>query len=285
MFEEGRVVLYIDGDSIMTFDWTPVLKFQGFAVGTFDTLSNAEIFFDDFIITTVPRGEHPRLFFNEYGLDSIRVYIQNHYNDILPCGITYSELIDRAYQFQNQFNFVTLLEEMVPSDFAINGYFNAISHALNLELRMLLTILDEGNFYSEIDSVKKTAVNWAFWDMCYKEVKRYGAFCKSNILEMYTLLYDWFFDSLTAYEKMNIQNACLVHGAFQNLQVIYRLIDPEDNWYWLYGGTPPINYPARELGPTGLFFLVLDDTAFSSKWIRKSREWSMRIHRRETKDA
>jgi len=99
LFIRGNVILYCDGDSLISFDWSRVRDFNAFSLGTFEPEDKGEIFFDDFIITGVPDGEHPRLFFDAVGLDSIRNYISNHFYDTLPVGVTYEELARRMDDF------------------------------------------------------------------------------------------------------------------------------------------------------------------------------------------
>ncbi len=89
----STIYLYIDGELIDTFTaFTGTNHPDTFLVGTTDTLQNGEGFWDDFIITTVPSGNHPRLFFSQSDIGSLRVRAEDDTITILDWS--YKDMAD-----------------------------------------------------------------------------------------------------------------------------------------------------------------------------------------------
>ncbi len=86
--------LYIDRDTIGTFiSLSDTISPDTFLIGTVDTLQDGEGFWDDFIITTPPTLEHPRLFFDSSYIDTL----QNRRGDYInptSFGVSYRDLAD-----------------------------------------------------------------------------------------------------------------------------------------------------------------------------------------------
>ena len=248
---DGRISLWIDGDSIGSDVYQDAYNPSEFLIGTTDTLSNGVIFFDDFIVTTPPEGEHPRLWFDSAELETLRDRIND--TDTLPIGVPYAELFNRI---ENISNLVSCLYRSSPPGSCNGEILNAKSSAYIFQTIMLQDTMPS--------KIVKTVPNWYMWAMQDKPDK-YATLQLAGLTFFYETFYDFFFDELSHYDRINMQNALLVNGVNQLYIQLYHL-PPH-----------PVNYYGRYLGPTGLFGLVVDDSELSAKYVNKVRNEGLEL--------
>ncbi len=261
------VSLWVDGDSLGSFFWSKAYNITDFLIGTKDGPSNGEIFFDDFIVTTSPEGKHPRLWFDEAKLHNMSNRIND--TDTLPIGISYRDIFERLKLLANTSH--PLLRKVKTPSFDFND--EAVITKASMECSLFVSLFEERIFP---DAIIETLPNWKTWgihNLFYDWWYRYVDLGMSNITELYTVIYDFYFDHLSDYDRMNIQDAILVLGVNQIWLLLYRMGEE----YPIYGGRPPVNYFGRYMGPVGLFGLVVDDEVFTSRYIDKVKEWGLEL--------
>lgn len=261
----GMVGIWVDGDSLGSYPWSEGYNPVEFLVGTQDDSSNAEIFLDDFIMTSPPGGDHPRLWFDKAELPELR----NRINDYtpLPIGISYGEIFDRIENMAG-------LDNCLFSNVHKQWYYKTGQHVNATGSAYLFkTLILEDTMPSEI---VRTVPNWFSWVMAYGDPKnKFGTIALEGLVYFYETFYDFFFDDLSPYDRINIQNSILVHGANQlYMQTYYiaRVIQPH-----------PINYFGRYMGPVGLFGLMVDDSSLASKYKTTARRWALELFSNNTK--
>ncbi|MCK4251135.1 hypothetical protein KAX97_06790 [candidate division WOR-3 bacterium] len=278
---DGVVDFYLDGDSIATF--SPLNSnyvSNKIVLGTTSTDANAdgEVFYDDVIISTPPVGEHPRLLFEESDLSVLRSRRNDSNSGNL--GISYKEMWDtlkvRAdiylnsnsimFKWPNQDSSYTLFYPFpqVPNHMqdTCHDYWLTPFRKINAWLNIVsfVGIINADTTGTYIDSAKNILNSLANWQSCVNSSYRLGGLrytmlCTGELSYNMALAYDWLYDYLTSYERMNVQNTLLTLLINQiYLQALYY---PED--------TPgqPTNYAnGRSVifgGGLGVACLTLDN--------------------------
>ncbi|MCK4396995.1 heparinase II/III family protein, partial [candidate division WOR-3 bacterium] len=277
LFNSDIIILYIDGDSIATFKSASGTSHPDtFLVGTTDTLQNGEGFWDDFIITMVPNGNHPRLFFSQSDIDTLKTRATKTDPTILD--YSYKQMADTVIKLANSccncdsFYYFTY-DHYMPFPFNQPRPYNSDSCSkynawlgVNREIEAWLQVLsfayiltDSVKYFQHADSILLALSNkWSQWtDMQYgpqtSSAHPYLWYDAAHLVASVAIAYDMIFDSLTSYEKMTIQNSLLSMGINQDHLVAIW----EEEW-----DNNPVYQPngyAVIFSAMGLASLVIDD--------------------------
>ncbi|HEX7320345.1 MAG TPA: hypothetical protein VF399_08315 [bacterium] len=278
--------LYINGDLIGSYyPINPSKVSNTILLGASEAESSAcgDIFYDDIIISTVPKGVHPRLLFNKSGLKTLRNKRGNETRSGL--NISYADLWDTLQNSAADYNksdnirfpwpidstrqkdtVINYPYEQLPlhnADAFLDYWLNPMRQIINRLINVALVGLINNNKEYKVH-VKKFLVslaNWtAFTDQTNRVGKnvRYAQLCTGEMLHGMALAYDWLFNDLSNYEKMSIQNTMITLGISQiHLQALYYPYAQENE--------PPLTYAnGRAImlgGGMGMACLALDDMA------------------------
>jgi hypothetical protein len=277
--------LYINGDLIGSYyPINPKKVSNTIILGASEAESSAsgDVFYDDIIISTVPSGDHPRLLFNKTGLKTLRNKRGNETRGGL--NISYADLWDTLqnsatnYYKSDNIHFPWPIDSTRQKDTVINYpyeqlplhnadafldyWLNPMRQISNRLINVALVGLINNNKEYKVHAEKLlvSLANWtAFTDQTNRVGKnvRYAQLCTGEMLHGMALAYDWLFDALSNYEKMDIQNTMITLGISQiYLQALYYPYAQENE--------PPLTYAnGRAImlgGGMGMACLVLDDT-------------------------
>jgi streptogramin lyase len=244
-----------------------------------DSLADGEVFYDDVIISTPPVGTHPRLLFDDADMDSLRSLRNDGYSGGL--GMSYAEIWDSLstvatrYCIHDTLRFSWPHNDTVIDTFSYYPYSQLPLHyadpvldywlspvrqiAQRLKIITLVGLIDNNSTcYNEVKGILNSVANWtAFVDQTNKVGVRYSQLCTGEIAYGMALAYDWLYDSLSNYERMNISNTLVTIGIGQiYLQAI--------QFDYPVQGEPPLTYAngrAIMFGSgMGLSCLALDDS-------------------------
>ncbi|MCK4396872.1 heparinase II/III family protein, partial [candidate division WOR-3 bacterium] len=275
LFNSDIIILYIDGDSIATFKSASGTSHPDtFLIGTTDTLQNGEGFWDDFIITTVPNWNHPRLFFSQSDTAALRARADTTDTTIL--GWSYKDMADTiialadsclsygyfTYPFCYEYTMNLPFPQPEPSSKSKYTAWLSINREIEAWLQVLsfaYIIENDTNYSDTTKSILMSLSNdWAQWTNMQFGPQTSGAhpytsYDAAHLVASVAIAYDMIFDRLNGYEKMTIQNSLLSLGINQDHLIAIWLEEWDDNPVYQPNGYAVI------FSAMGLASLVIDD--------------------------
>ncbi len=275
------VVLYVNGDTIgvyksLSYSERPA----SFLVGTENYTDNGRGIFDDYIITTIPVGVHPRLFFHDSDIDSLRARRYDNSSTIPRTPKFYWDNImyeswrwnKQTREFyvpgQNPLDFPYLDPgpdaTLYLRDFWMTGggedraTRSAWLRYECISFRWLINELDgthqpDTSYLNWCRKSMNSFVNWNTWRMPL-ETRPLLLFMRARLGQGIAMAYDLIFDSLSNYEKMSIQNGLITQGIEPGYQC-FKFSTWGDPWI------PPryAQYIFNDAHSAGTIALVIDD--------------------------
>jgi hypothetical protein len=268
------VDLYFNGDTVGTY--TPMnlnYKSTKISLGTAapDSLSDGEIYYDDVIVTSPPLGAHPRLLFDDDFVDTLKERMDDDsstisfsYKDIwtkidsMVSNVYYpKDTIFGAYGDIIVYPFPQPKSHSDTTTENWNSLANELEFRLNL-LSFYYLMEDDTLCMKRVRAMLMSFCNdWQQWtDPDYYTGS--GQYCLLDtgfLMWGISLAYDMLYDSLTAYERMNVQNALISLGLNQAyLRALYQTSQP---WAW-----PNANM--QMMSGLGIGTLVTDSAGLSA---------------------
>ena len=276
------VTFYLDGDSIDTY--IPMNKNKvsnKISLGTTqsDSLADGEVFYDDIIISTPPVGDHPRLLFEEGDLSTLRARRNDTY--IGGLGVSYATLWDTLQNLANGYYNSTTIHfpwpetdstskdttssypyaqlPLHPADTVLDYWLSPLRQtSKHLRIFSLVGLIDNnGTYLNHCKGILNSLANWSTFVDRTNSARgtSYAHHCTGSIAYGMALAYDWLYDSLSDYEKLNIQNTLISLGINQ---CYLQALDFDE------ANEPPLTYAngrAIMFGTgMGMGCLSLDDT-------------------------
>jgi len=285
----STIDLYVNGDVIGTYTSISNINHPDtFLIGTEEATQNGEGFWDDFIITTIPDGEHPRLLFTQSDIS----WLQDRAKDSNTTDLGYSykqmaiklfELADScmsndffSYPYCYEYDMDYPFPQPQPSDISKYRTWLAINREIEAWLQVLsfsYVIADNSDYAERADSILLSVSNkWSQWTNMQwgpqtpSGVHPYTSYDAAHLVASIALAYDMIFDQLSDYGKMTIQNSLLSLGINQDYLVSLSPEDWDDNPSWHPNGYAVI-YSAM-----GLASLVIDDSTVSNAYDNIAKE-------------
>jgi len=285
----STIDLYVNGDVIGTYSSISGTNHpDSFLIGTEEVTQNGEGFWDDFIITTVPDGEHPRLLFTQSDIEGLRIRATD--NDSTALGYSYEEMANKlieladscmsndffrhphSYEYDMDYPF----PQPQPSDSSVYRSWLAINREIEAWFQVLsfaYVIADNSDYAERADSILLSVSNkWSQWTNMQwgpqtpSGAHPYTSYDAAHLVASIALAYDMIFDQLADYGKMTIQNSLLSLGVNQDYLVSLSPEDWDDNPSWHPNGYAAI-YSAM-----GLASLAIDDSTVSSTYDNIAKE-------------
>ncbi len=280
----NEITLYLDGDSIGSYEpMNSSYVSNKIVFGTIasDSLANGEVFYDDVIISTPPIGNHLRLLFDNAYMDSV-LGPRRFNTEPGKLGLSYADMWDTLqkaasnYTGSDHIHFPWPETETSEKDTSIYypyhqlplHYANIILDywlnpmrqiAQRLKVITLVGLIDgNGTYITNVKGILNSMANWsAFVDQTNKVGLRYSQLCTGEIAYGMALAYDWLYDSLSNYERMNISNTLITLGIGQIYLHALNYPYPTEEPPLTYGNGRAIMFGSG----MGLACLALDDSA------------------------
>lgn len=222
------------------------LKANMLRIGAASVDVQGEAYWDDFIVTTVPQGVHPRLFVDSAGVEALRQRAQSNTMTVLGKSyrqIFYEDIGDQAIwwaedPFLNNNAGYTLHDVKwvypfyQPPRRSSSGYpawteAGQDSFPERIEdMAIAAVVLDSQKYYDYLKPILKAFGTWQQWtDPDFRHpYYMYACLDEGHFTQSIALAYDLLFNHLSNYEKMNVQNAIITLG-LQHLN--YQFFLPE----------------------------------------------------------
>ena len=247
---DGIVDVYLMSVLKATITAENALKTNAIQIGTNKKNLMGEAYWDDFIVTTVPNGVHPRLYFNSSELANLRLRSQDNTPTVL--GKSYAQIYKEDISDSAKLSIENPSSANIwstwtsPRDTFIypyyeprsNGNLGAWNHVGQLlmaskveRVALASAITESTQYYEWLRPVLLAFSTWKAWSnpaytnglYPYAVPHECGLFTE-NI----SLIYDVIFNHLSNYEKMNAHNAIITLGLQQlDYQIVQKNEGPD----------------------------------------------------------
>jgi len=217
------------------------LKVNALRIGTNKKNLAGEAYWDDFIVTTVPNGVHPRLYFNSSELANLRLRTQDNTPTVL--GKSYAQIFNEDIRNQasgwvanpSSANFSTYGAVFIypfyqPAPSSPNTWIMSAQYSIPARIEQVAVAAvatDSTRYYDWLKPVLIAYSTWQQWSNPeFRTLYPYAIPHEAGLFtQTISMAYDMVFTHLNNYEKMNAQNGIITLGL---QQLDYQIVQPQE---------------------------------------------------------